>query len=61
MRSAAIGAAAVMTGTHWTPAARAEQAAKEAEARPLGATLSPDLGHRQELERPCDDRARGVL
>jgi L-serine dehydratase len=47
IRHAAIGAAAVMTGTTWTPEARAQQAAKEATApidlRQLGATLSPDL------------------
>jgi L-serine dehydratase len=43
MRNAAIGAAAVMTGTTWTPEARAQQAAKEAEAPKLGATLSPNL------------------
>ena len=30
MRNAVIGAAAVMTGTAWTPEARAAQAAKEA-------------------------------
>ena len=43
MRNAVIGAAAVMTGTAWTPEARAQQAAKEAAAPKLGATLSPDL------------------
>ena len=43
MRSAVIGAAAVMTGTSSTPQARAQQAAKEAAASKLGATLSPDL------------------
>ena len=43
MRNAVIGAAAVMTGTVWTPEARAQQAAKEAATPPLGATLSPDL------------------
>jgi L-serine dehydratase len=43
MRSAVIGAAAVMTGTTWTPEARAQQAAKEAATPKLGATLSPDL------------------
>jgi L-serine dehydratase len=43
MRNAAIGAAAVMTGTVWTPETRAQQATKEATAPPLGATLSPDL------------------
>jgi L-serine dehydratase len=43
MRNAAIGAAAAMTGTTWTPEARAQQAAKEAEAPKLGATLSPNL------------------
>jgi L-serine dehydratase len=49
MRNAAIGAAAVMTGTTWTQEARAAQAAKEA-AQPkngaalkMGASMSPDL------------------
>jgi len=41
MRSAAIGAAAVMTGQAWTPEARANQAAAEAKDPALGATLSP--------------------
>jgi L-serine dehydratase len=48
MRNAVIGAAAVMTGTTWTPEARAQQAAREATAskrdlRELGSTLSPNL------------------
>jgi L-serine dehydratase len=43
MRSAVIGAAAVLTGASWTPEARAQQAAKEAATPKLGATLSPDL------------------
>lgn len=43
MRNAVIGAAAVMTGRHWTPEARAAQAAKEAAEPKLGTTLSPDL------------------
>src|SRR5262245_60435770 len=43
MRNAAIGAAAVMTGASWSPEARAQQAAKEATAPKLGASLSPDL------------------
>jgi L-serine dehydratase len=43
MRSAAIGAAAVMTGHVWTPQARAQRAAQEAKPPVLGATLSPDL------------------
>jgi len=34
MRSAVIGAAAVLTGKAWTPEARAQQAGKEAAARP---------------------------
>jgi L-serine dehydratase len=34
MRNSVIGAAAVMTGTTWTPKARALQAAKEAAAKP---------------------------
>jgi L-serine dehydratase len=43
MRHGVIGAAAVMTGTTWTPEARAAQAAKEAAQPKLGATMSPDL------------------
>src|SRR5262249_51919899 len=43
MRNAVIGAAAVMTGTTWTPEARARQAAKEAAQPKLGAIMSPDL------------------
>ena len=43
IRNAVIGAAAAMTGVTWTPEARAAQAAKEAGAPKLGATLSPDL------------------
>jgi L-serine dehydratase len=47
MRNAVIGAAAVMTGRTWTPEARAQQAAKEAEKSslpPLDSTsMSPDL------------------
>jgi L-serine dehydratase len=49
MRNAAIGAAAVMTGTTWTPEARAAQAAKEAAQPKTGLALakassvSPDL------------------
>src|SRR5262245_12529849 len=43
MRHGVIGAAAVMTGTTWTPEARAAQAAKEAAAPKLGATMSADL------------------
>jgi L-serine dehydratase len=52
MRNAAIGAAAVMTGTTWAPEARAQQAAKEAEAPRLGATLSPDLEVVKESKGP---------
>jgi len=43
MRHGVIGAAAVMTGTSWTPEARAQQATKEAGAPKLGAGMSPDL------------------
>lgn len=43
MRHAVIGAAAAMTGRTWTPDARAQQAAKEAGAPKLGATMSADL------------------
>ncbi|MFO1150714.1 MAG: L-serine ammonia-lyase [Alsobacter sp.] len=52
MRHAAIGAAAIMTGTAWSPAARAQQAAKEA-SKPLGgAPLSPSLGIVKEAKGP---------
>src|SRR6476469_3746094 len=43
VRHSVIGAAAVMTGTTWTPEARAQQAAKEAAAPKLGSILSADL------------------
>jgi L-serine dehydratase len=43
IRNAVIGAAAVMTGSTWTSEARAEQAAKEAGAPKMGATMSPHL------------------
>jgi L-serine dehydratase len=43
IRNAVIGAAAVMTGTTWTPEARAAQAAKEAGEKLGSAPLSPDL------------------
>jgi L-serine dehydratase len=39
IRNAVIGAAAVMTGSTWSPEARAQQAAKEAGAPKLGASL----------------------
>ena len=43
MRSGVIGASAAMTGTTWTPEARAAQAAKEAAQPKLATTHSPDL------------------
>src|SRR5262245_57330214 len=43
IRNAVIGAASVMTGTSWTPEARAGQAAKEAGQAKLGSTMSSDL------------------
>jgi L-serine dehydratase len=47
IRNAVIGAAAAMTGSVWTPEARAQQAAKEAGSKPSGkpavTPLSPDL------------------
>src|SRR4029079_8181123 len=42
-RNAVIGASAVLTGTNWTPEARAAQAAKEAAQPKKAPTLSPDL------------------
>ena len=61
MRNAVIGAAAVMTGTTWTPEARAAQAAKEAGAAQAGRHALPRPGRREEIQRPGDDRAGGVL
>lgn len=52
MRSAVIGASAVLTGTTWTPEARAQQAAKEAAAPKLGAGMSPDLNIVKEEKGP---------
>src|SRR5687768_5473882 len=43
MRNAVIGAAAAMTGTTWTPEARAAQAAKEAAQPKKGSAVSPEL------------------
>ena len=45
MQNAVIGAAAVMTGRVWTPEARAQQAAREAGAKPPvdSSSMSPDL------------------
>jgi L-serine dehydratase len=43
MRNAVIGAAAVMTGTKWTPEARAAQAAQEAAQPKKTSAVSPDL------------------
>jgi L-serine dehydratase len=43
MRNGVIGAAAAMTGTTWTPGARAAQAAKEAGPEKQGSKMSPDL------------------
>lgn len=44
MRHAAIGAAAVMTGTTWTPEARAQQAATEAAAQQAKKAAGDDAG-----------------
>ena len=44
MRNAAIGAAAVMTGTTWTPEARAQQAATEAAAQQAARAAAKDGG-----------------
>lgn len=52
MRSAVIGASAVLTGAVWTPEARAQQAAKEAAAPKLGAGMSPDLNIVKEEKGP---------
>ncbi len=43
MRNAVIGAAAVMTGSTWTPEARAQQAAKEAATSKQGSGLDAKL------------------
>src|SRR5215472_7538495 len=56
IRNAVIGAAAAMTGTVWTTEARAQQAAKEAGAKPSGkpslTPLSPDLNVVKESKGP---------
>ena len=57
MRNAVIGAAAAMTGTTWTPEARAQQAAKEATAKPPlppldSSSMSPDLYIVKEAKGP---------
>ena len=52
MRSAAIGAAAVMTGRVWTPEARAAQAAQEAQMPVLGTSLSPHLDTVKKAKAP---------
>ena len=72
MRHAAIGAAAAMTGTVWTPEARAQQAATE--PSPAGRQGGgkdvpasdgrhpvPRPRHRQEVEGPGDDGGGRVL
>ena len=74
MRHAAIGAAAVMTGTTWTPEARAQQAATEAAAQQAAKEAAKDAcrpqderrpvarpGCRQEVQGPGDDRGGRVL
>lgn len=43
MRNAVIGAAAALTGTAWTPEARAAKAAQEAGQPKKGSVVSPDL------------------
>ena len=52
IRHAAIGAAAILTGTGWTAEARAQRAATEASVAKLGATLSPDLNIVKEEKGP---------
>jgi L-serine dehydratase len=52
MRNAAIGASAVLTGSTWTAEARAQQAAMEAGAPKLGASLSPSLNIVKEARGP---------
>src|SRR5579859_2316745 len=52
IRHAAIGAAAVLTGRTWTPAARAQQAAAEASNAKLGAALSSNLNIVKEEKGP---------
>jgi len=67
MRNAAIGAAAVMTGTNWTPEARAAQAAKESVQRNTGlalakaSSISPDLDVVKKSKRPVMDHSGRVL
>jgi L-serine dehydratase len=52
MRNAVIGAAAAMTGTTWTPAARAQRAAKEAIQPKLATTHSANLDVEKKSKGP---------
>jgi L-serine dehydratase len=52
MRNAVIGAAMVMTGKTMTPEARAQQAAKEAGAPKMGASMDPNLNVVQQSKGP---------
>ena len=64
IRNAVIGAA--MTGTVWTTEALAQQAAKEAAAKPSVASARfhldvATLGRREKVQGSSDDCARGIL
>src|SRR5262245_10565873 len=52
MRNAVIGAAAAMTGTTWTPQARAAQAAKEAQQPKIATTHAANLAVEKKSKGP---------
>ena len=56
-----IGAAAVMTGTTWTPEAPRRSGGEGSRAAKAGDHSLPRLGGREAIQRPGDDRAGGVL
>ena len=59
MRNAAIGAAAVMTGSAWSPEARAQQAATEASAQRAAREAAKDEFWAQDERRPFPRLKRG--
>ena len=61
IRNAVIGAAAVMTGTTWTPEARAATGRQGSRGAQNGFHPFPQPGRRETVQGPGDDRGRGVL
>ena len=55
MRNAVIGAAAAMTGTAWTPEARAGRRRRKRRQPKTGCHALPGSGCREEVQGPGDD------